>query len=370
MNKKTFLIISILILYSAFINAQEIAMDLGGMNHQGVYNTKPLREYTKTNWRTELKGAGQANLIIKDSVIYVSSMIGTYSDASRSGFIYTINCRDGKIIWQKSINQSISAPILKDTILYYGSDERNGRMRAISKNSGKQIWDFPLQIASCWAPAVLDDKAFFGDHFGNWFVLNNLTGELLFQKNIKAGICCVPSVVDSMVYYLDLGGSLHTFNANTFTDSVIYKLDEGANNSPVIVDGIAYVINKTGEIAAINIKSKELVWRFKTDDTMFRSPAVSKGVATVITTHGHIYGLDSNNGNVLWSTFKEGLGYTNTIITNDIVYVGCADNYLYAFNLMTGKELWKFKSDSPVNTPLVNDGILYFTSGNYLYSIQ
>ncbi|HEX2937223.1 MAG TPA: PQQ-binding-like beta-propeller repeat protein [Bacteroidales bacterium] len=138
----------------------------------------------------------------------------------------------------------------------------------------------------------------------------------------------------------------------------------------MIVGDIAYIVNKNGEIAAINIKSKELLWSFKTDDTMFRCPAVSKDVATVITTHGHIYGLDTNNGKVLWSSYKEGLGYTNTIIAHDMVYVGCADNYLYAFNLKTGKEFWKFKSDSPVNTPLVNDGIIYFTSGNYLYSIQ
>lgn len=103
---------------------------------------------------------------------------------------------------------------------------------------------------------------------------------------------------------------------------------------------------------------------------MFRSPAISKNVATIITTHGHIYALDSKNGSVLWSAFKEGLGYTNTIIVDDIVYVGCADNYLYAFELKTGKELWSFQSDSPVNTPLVDDGIVYFTSGNYLYAIQ
>lgn len=214
-------------------------MDLGGQNHQGVYATKPLKEFTKTNWKTELRGEGKANLILKDSVLYLSSMIGTYQDAARSGYIYAINSINGDIIWQDTINQSISAPILKDSILYYGSDEKRGKMRAINKKEGKLIWEFPLDIASCWPPAVVDDKAFFGDHYGNWFVVNNTSGKQLHKQNVKAGICCVPSVVDTMVYYIDLSGALHAFNANNFADSVIYKIERGANNSPVVVDGIA-----------------------------------------------------------------------------------------------------------------------------------
>jgi len=370
MNKMKLLIITGLVFYSAFLKAQYITMDLGGQNHQGVYNTKPLKEFSKLNWKIELRGSGKANLILKDSVLYVSSMIGTYKDTSRSGFAYAINCKNGNIIWQDTFNKSISAPILKDSILYYGSDDKNTYMRALNKNDGKLIWKFPIDIASCWPPAVYGDKAFFGDHYGNWYVVNNIIGEQLYKENIKAGIYCVPSVVNDMVYYIDLRGALHEFNANTYVDSIIYKIDQGTNNSPVIVDNMAYIINKTGIIYAIDIDSKKLLWSFKTDDTMFRSPSVSEDVATFITTNGHIYALDINNGKVLWTSIKEGLGYTNTTIAQNIVYVGCADNYLYAYDLKTGTELWEFESGSPVNTPLVDNGIIYFTSGDYLYSIQ
>lgn len=370
MNKRRILTITMLFLCYAFLKAQDITMDLGSLNHQGVYDTKPLKKFTKINWKTELNGIGKANLILKDSILYVSSMIGTYKDISRLSFVYAINSINGDIIWQDSLNENVSAPILKDSLLYYGSDEKAGKMRALRKNDGKLIWEFPLDIASCWPPAVVDDKAFFGDHHGNWYVLNNITGEQLYKQNVKAGICCVPSVVGSMIYYMDLRGALHLFNSDTFADSIIYKIDQGTNNSPVIVDNVAYILNKTGVIHAIDIKSKKQLWSFKIDDTMFRSPAISNDVATIITTHGHIYALNINNGRVLWSDYKDGLGYTNTIIVKDIVYVGCADNYLYAFDLNSGKELWKFKSESPVNTPLVNNGIVYFTSGTYLYSIQ
>lgn len=64
------------------------------------------------------------------------------------------------------------------------------------------------------------------------------------------------------------------------------------------------------------------------------------------------------------------MGYTNPSIADDIVYFGCADDHLYAFDLQTGQELWKFNAGKPVNTPLIEDGIIYFTSGEYLYALK
>ena len=71
-----------------------------------------------------------------------------------------------------------------------------------------------------------------------------------------------------------------------------------------------------------------------------------------------------------WQHNKPGLGYTNSAIVDDIVYFGCADNCLYAFELKTGKELWKFESDASVNTPVIDNGIIYFSSGNYVYALK
>jgi outer membrane protein assembly factor BamB len=131
-----------------------------------------------------------------------------------------------------------------------------------------------------------------------------------------------------------------------------------------------YFINKSGNIFAYHLKERKLLWSSKLDDSAFRSPAISNGVATLITTNGHIYAFNIKNGNVLWKTTRPGKGYTNTSIAGNIVYVGCADGYLCAFDLNTGEELWKFNSGMPVNTPLIDNGTIYFTSGNYLYALN
>jgi len=370
MNKRKTIILNIFILISTYLSAQDITMDRGGMNHSGEYNTKTLKSFSKVKWKTKLDANGSEAFIFKNDTIYVSAGKGSHSDSIRTGYFYAISAKKGNIIWKDSVNQLVSYPTLKDSILYYGSDDKPCKIRAINKNTGKLIWDFPLNKHSCWAPALYKNKAFFGDHNGNFFVVNNNTGKELFKQNINAGICCIPSIVDSIVYYMDLKGGLHSFNSNSFTDSIIYNTGSGLNNPPVIVNNIAYVASGDGSMYAISLDSNKLIWSTKIDDSMYRSPAVSKDVITVITSNSYIYAFNIHNGNEIWKIKKQGLGYTNTTIVQNTVYVGCPDNYLYAYDLHTGIELWKFQADAPVKTPFVNKGIVYFTSGNYLYAIE
>ncbi|MFC2102126.1 PQQ-binding-like beta-propeller repeat protein [Bacteroidota bacterium] len=102
----------------------------------------------------------------------------------------------------------------------------------------------------------------------------------------------------------------------------------------------------------------------------FRSPAIKDGIATLITTNGHIFAFNIENGEVIWDINKNGKGYTNTVIVDNIVYVGCGDNHLYALDLKTGRELWNYESDNPVHTPFIDNGVVYFMSGNYFYAIK
>jgi len=366
---RSIIVVIVFILQLGIVKGQEITMDLGGLNHSGVYNTKPLKSFNKIKWKTNL-GVNGGNLILKDNIIYIHGAKGNHGDSIRQGYYFAINSKTGGIIWKDSINRFISSPTMKDNRLYFGSDDRDSKIRSINRDNGKLLWEFPLEKHSCWPPALYKEKAFFGDHNGNWYVLNNETGQLLFKKNINAGICCVPTVVDSLVFYMDLKGAFHSFNTTNYLDTIIYQTTSGVNNPPVIVDNVAYIVNGAGNMYAIDLKSNKVNWTIKIDDSMLRSPAVSDSVLTVITSHQHIYTIDRFTGNILWKIDKTGLGYTNPSIAGDIVYVSCADNNLYAFDLKTGDELWRFNAEGALSTPLIDNGILYFSCKNYLYAIE
>jgi outer membrane protein assembly factor BamB len=351
-----------------FANAQHIITALGGQAHTGVYDTKPIRKFNKVIWKYQLEGNGSECCIIDNNTIYVSStQKGT--DNKYFGNIYALSL-DGGLIWKNKINKRISHPNLKDTILYYGSDEIEGKQYAVSSRSGKVLWEFSTASASCFPPAIVGNWNFFGSHGNKFYVLNNKTGALVKEETVGGGVCCSPSVFDSIVYFVDRTGILHAYNSNTLSDMWIFESGAASLNAPAIVDGVAYLVNEKGGIFAINTKTGKLIWSFKTDDSMYRSPAVNNGVATVITSNGHLYAFDAAKGNVIWDLRKPGLDYTNTAIVQDIVYVGCGDNYLYALDLKTGEEIWNFKAENPVNTPTVQNGIVYFTSGNYQYAIK
>lgn len=352
------------------VNAQHIVMDLGGPSHSGVFNTRPLRNYSKILWKTDLKSYGYMNCIIDDGILYVSGL-SYNSDLNKIiGHLFAIRSGDGSIKWQNTIDQNISSPVLKDSVLFYGSDDKNGKQYAVDVNTGHVLWDFSTALASCWPPAIVGDYNYFGSHGNMFYVVNNTTGDLVLDRIVEGGICCCPSVVGDVIYFTDLRGKLRAYSTKENKDIWVFESGEGSNNPPAIVNGVAYMINKGGTLYAIDTKTGKLKWSYKTDDSMFRSPAINDTIATVITTNGHLYAFDTTDGTVLWETRKPGLGYTNTAICDDIVYVGCADRHLYAFKLKTGQELWNVETDAPVNTPLIDNGVVYFTSGNYLYAIK
>lgn len=357
-------------LINSGLKSQNVIMDLGGPTHCGVYNTKPVKQFNSLIWKTEIKGIGQQNCILKDNKLYISSFRYNKESNTNSGFIYSIDSKNGSIVWQDTINQRVSSPTIKDNTIYYGSDELKGKQYACNINTGKVLWTFDTQLASCWPPSIVGNRNYFGSHGDKFYVLDNQNGELIKETTIEGGICCCPSVLDSTLYFVDRKGILHAYDTKKLEDLWIYNTGSKSYNSPAIVNGVAYLINETGTLYAIDIKNGKLIWSFKMDDTTFRSPAVKDGVATLITTNGHIYAFNIKDGSVLWDLRKPGLGYTNTAIVDNIVYVGCADNHLYALELNTGKEIWNYTADSPVNTPLIDNGVVYFTSGKYVYALK
>jgi outer membrane protein assembly factor BamB len=371
--------ITILLLLTVFIpkelNAQKVITDLGGPSHIGFYKTQPVKTLDTVLWKTMLDGWTQQNCITKGNVLYVSA--NKYNGAKKTftGFIYAVNVLDGSVIWKDSVDQNISSPTMKDSILYYGSDSRVAKQFAFNGNTGKMIWSININGTSCYPPAIIGNSIFFGTHGNRWDEVDNRTGELINEAVCDTDICCSASVKDDMVFYVEWG-KLHAYNSKTKVDKWVFKYMGKAFSAPAIVDNVAYFVSEEGTIYAIDANTGQLIWKYKTDDSMYRSPSVDSvnGIVTVITTNGHIYAFNIRDGTVIWDIVKKGKNnwpiYTHTAIADNIVYVGCADGFIYALELKTGKEIWKYETGMPVGTPLVDNGKVFFTSGPNVYCIK
>lgn len=345
-------------------------MDLGGANYSGVFETKPLTKFSEVKWKIPIRGRPKQNCVMKDDILYISS-VERHEDKSKTGHIYAIYSKDGSIVWETKLDKNVSSPSIKDNTLYYGSDEWEGTQYAVDLKNGKVKWEFNTHQAACWPPAIIGDKNYFGCHGDKFYVVDNNSGKLIYERNIEGGICCRPSIAEDMMFFTTRkNGILYAINPATYDDIWTFNSGAGSNNAPAVVNGTAFMINKGGRVFAIDAKTGKQKWSYKADDSMFRSPAVKDGIATLITTNGHIYAFNTENGEIIWDVRKYGKGYTNTVIAGNIVYVGCGDSYLYAFELNTGKELWKYKSNNPVHTPFVDNGVVFFISGNYFYALR
>ena len=72
-----------------------------------------------------------------------------------------------------------------------------------------------------------------------------------------------------------------------------------------------------------------------------------------------------------WKFKTEGVVFSSPAIADGVVYFGSGDN-LYSVDIKTGQEKWKFKTEGEVNSsPAIAHGVVYFGSddGN-LYAVD
>ena len=74
-------------------------------------------------------------------------------------------------------------------------------------------------------------------------------------------------------------------------------------------------------------------------------------------------------GEVIWEFVGAGKVYSKPAIAGDLLYFGSGDHFLYALDPKTGEERWRFEAQAMVCNPVVNDGKVYFGSGNAHFHI-
>jgi len=99
-------------------------------------------------------------------------------------------------------------------------------------------------------------------------------------------------------------------------------------------------------------------------------PAVRDGVVYSNTQQSHLFALDAETGEVIWDFERSGQVYSKPAIAGEVLYFGSGDHFLYALDPKTGAEKWKFEAQAMVCNAVVQDGRVFFGSGNALYVLE
>ena len=116
--------------------------------------------------------------------------------------------------------------------------------------------------------------------------------------------------------------------------------------------GLVLVGDESGTLYAVQRATGRQAWSFQGENTIVGVPAVADGKVVLVEADGTITCLNLSDGSKVWSFEAdiEGIGLTivdGAAIGDGKVYVAKGDAGLYALSLANGKTVWEYKSDGP-----------------------
>lgn len=215
---------------------------------------------------------------------------------------------------------------------------------------------------------------------GEVYALRSSNGSVIWRQSINAGANGAPLVLASngVVYILaettDVGPST-LYALRTSDGAQLWRYNTSDYLSALtIANGIAYattydVVSDGGSIIALRTNNGAPLWHSAADGSSYDAPIVANGV--VYTTAyknngpGTLYALRASDGVQLWhktsSTF-----FSLLMAANDALYVSTAQG-MAALQASNGQQLWSDALNGNIATPLLLNGVLYFTSTKVSY---
>lgn len=137
-----------------------------------------------------------ANVVIDGDSLYV----GGYSNA-----FYRLNKATGAIIWSAELATGVSPVLMGSTIVI--SDNR-GRVVALDKANGRQVWFNELNKSILSEPAVFNGKLFVSTYDKNAYLMNPENGDQVQKLSLSSGSLNAPLVVNDRIVVLTNDGKL------------------------------------------------------------------------------------------------------------------------------------------------------------------
>ncbi len=158
-------------------------------------------------------GTDDSSLAYSHHRIYVLGTTGGWTDASSVVFAYTAA---GQLAWQSNLGSGTlpayieaAAPVAVGNTLYVGSPITNAEY-ALNVATGKRIWAFHAVGPISESPAVLNNRLYFGDSTGMFYVLNASTGRAVATKAFRGSSFAAdyPVIVGHTLYQPDDNGEM------------------------------------------------------------------------------------------------------------------------------------------------------------------
>lgn len=273
-----------------------------------------------------------------------------------------------------------SAPALDNDRIYYGSDD--GYLWALDTRTGSPRWRFALpgrgrkRIRS--SPVIHDGRVYFGSYAGTVHCVTAEGGRELWRHGGADWIELSPSVAPALGMLFiglehSLSGRLGSIVALRAADGEKiweFSIEGNVQASPIfdphsqrLACGIA-----DGELLLFDPVAARIDWRLRLPARVTSAVAFDRDRDAILvgTMRGSIHSISVPTGEVRWSAATTDAIHGPPLVWGNLVFVTSTDKHFYMINGENGKVLRRFPTRGKIFAPArLFDGRLYFgaTSG-------
>ena len=249
---------------------------------------------------------GTGEPIVGGSALIEENLIVPSSD----GQLYSYNLEQFTKLWEFSTSNKIwTTPVLKDTIVYFGSLDQN--LYALDTVDGSLIWDEPFKTdaAIVSKPLILDQTVYIGSFDGIFYGIDVETGLEKARFSEAGGWYWGGAITDGETIFVgSLNGNIYALNKIDLTLKWNIDVQSSIVGSPVILNEKLVFSSTDGRLRTVNLSDGQNMRQCKLDIKL-KSNLVSNGEMVFISGEDHsIRGIIVNaNGNLN----EEWVHYTN-----------------------------------------------------------
>lgn len=265
-------------------------------------------------------------------------------------------------------------------VVYIG--DLDGKVFAIDLDTGKQLWEFKVEIGFTTGPAIQDDHIFIGDMDGlfycidkegklvwkhqanteidssanfygsdvlfgsqdtNLYSLDAKSGKLSWAHETADQVRCGVTIVDNRAFVAGCDGGLHTIDLDNGTELSSVDIQSPTGCTPAVMGDAVFVGTEAAGFFAIDWKLSKVKWRIDVEGNVpIRScPAVTAGHVVFGSQDRTVRSIDPESGKQNWRTTLKNKIDSSPVIVGQRVFVGSTDGRFYALDLANGEIQWE-----------------------------
>jgi outer membrane protein assembly factor BamB len=175
------------------------------------------------------------------------------------------------------------------------------------------------------------------------------------------------AIAGGLVIAGDNGGNLHAVHVASGQAAWIYGGSYKVVGLPAVYGDMVVFAQADGSITALSLSSGAELWKRSPSqegpaDTVVDGASVGDGKVFYVKGDGKLCALSASNGKELWTYDAEMELRSAPSFSDGFVFVGEYQGLLSALDPQTGKRVWGGGAGGAINTPVVRDGHVYFSS--------